>query len=71
MSEGKVRLGLIGIGNIGNLHLPNIHALSNKIELAAVCDIIPEGAKTASEKWGGPRILTRRRCWTIVYVTQC
>lgn len=54
MSEGKVRLALIGVGNIGNLHLPNIHALSNKIELAAVCDIIPERAKTASERWGCP-----------------
>jgi predicted dehydrogenase len=54
VSEGKVKLGLIGVGNIGNLHLPNIHALSNKIELAAVCDIIPERVKTASERWGCP-----------------
>ena len=27
MSEGKVRLGLIGVGNIGNLHLGNIKQL--------------------------------------------
>ncbi|MBN1813992.1 MAG: Gfo/Idh/MocA family oxidoreductase [Anaerolineae bacterium] len=57
MSEGKVRLALIGVGNIGNLHLPNIQKLNDKIELAAVCDIIPERAQTASQTWGCPAYL--------------
>jgi predicted dehydrogenase len=54
VSGKKVRLALIGVGNIGNLHLSNIQKLSDKIELAAVCDIIPERAQAASEKWGCP-----------------
>jgi len=53
VSEGKVSLALIGVGNIGNLHLQNIQKL-DQVELAAVCDIVPEKAKTASETWGCP-----------------
>jgi predicted dehydrogenase len=53
VNEGKVKLALIGVGNIGNLHLQNIQQL-DRVELAAVCDIIPERAKAAAEKWGCP-----------------
>ena len=47
----KVRIAVIGIGNIGNLHLNNI-AQQPKLELTAVCDIIPERAHGAAEKYG-------------------
>jgi predicted dehydrogenase len=53
VSEGKVRLALIGVGNIGNLHLQNIQKL-DQVELAAVCDTVPEKAKTAGETWDCP-----------------
>jgi predicted dehydrogenase len=53
MSEEKLRLALIGVGNIGNLHLGNIKQL-DKVELAAVCDIRPERAQAASETYGCP-----------------
>ena len=43
----KVKLGLIGIGNIGNLHLNNIKKL-NTVELTAVCDTKPERAQAAA-----------------------
>ena len=42
----KVRIGVIG-----NLHLNNI-AQQPKLELTAVCDIIPERAHGAAEKYG-------------------
>ncbi len=42
---------MIGIGNIGNLHLGNIEQ-QPKVELTAVCDIVPEKAKAAAEKYG-------------------
>ena len=45
----KVRIAMIGIGNIGNLHLGNIEK-QPKVELTAVCDIVPEKAKAAAEK---------------------
>jgi len=47
----KVRIAMIGIGNIGNLHLGNIKKQA-KVELTAVCDIVPEKAKAAGEKYG-------------------
>lgn len=47
----KVKLAVVGIGNIGNLHLGNIEN-EPKVELTAVCDIVPEKAKAAAEKYG-------------------
>jgi predicted dehydrogenase len=49
----KVRLGLVGLGNIGTLHLRNIEHM-DVVELAAVCDIIPEKAKAVSERYNCP-----------------
>jgi predicted dehydrogenase len=46
----KVKLGLIGVGVIGNYHLGNIARLET-VELTAVCDIIPERAQAAAEKF--------------------
>jgi len=53
MGEKKLRLALIGVGNIGNLHLINIQRL-DKVALAAVCDIMPERAQAASEAYHCP-----------------
>ena len=47
----KVRIAMIGLGNIGTLHLGNIEK-QPKVELTAVCDIVPEKAKAAAEKYG-------------------
>jgi len=47
----KVRIGIVGIGNMGSAHA--LYLSQNKIknaELTAVCDIIPKG-------WNGPRIV--------------
>jgi len=46
----KVKLALIGAGGMGNYHLANI-ARMETVELTAVCDIIPERAQTAAEKY--------------------
>ncbi len=47
----KVKIAVVGIGNIGNLHLRNIEK-EPKVELVAVCDIVPEKATAAAEKYG-------------------
>lgn len=47
----RVRIGVIGIGNIGTLHLGNIEK-EPRVELTAVCDIVPEKAKAAAERYG-------------------
>lgn len=42
MSE-KLRVGIVGLGNIGRRHVENLHALA-RVKLAAVCDAIPARA---------------------------
>lgn len=47
----RVKLAVIGLGNIGSLHLRNIEN-EPKVELTAVCDIVPEKADAAAAKYG-------------------
>jgi predicted dehydrogenase len=70
----SVRIAVIGIGNIGNLHLQNIAAL-DKVTLAAVCDIVPERAQAAAEQYGCPayvdsdELLRARVCDAVLIAT--
>lgn len=47
-----IRIAVIGIGNIGTLHLGNIERLHTKLHLTAVCDIVPEKAQRAAARYG-------------------
>ncbi len=51
MSERKVRIGLVGCGVIGNMHL-EIWAKQENVSIVAVCDIVPEKAQKAAEQYG-------------------
>ena len=70
----KVRIAMIGLGNIGNLHLGNIEK-QPKVELTAVCDIVPEKAKAAAEKYGvkayfdSDKLLADRVCDAVIIGT--
>ena len=46
-----LRVAVIGVGNIGNIHAPNYKS-DPLSELVAVCDIIPERADKAAAKYG-------------------
>lgn len=49
----KLRVGLVGAGNIGTtVHLPAYAELSDIVEVVAVADIVLERAKCAAEKYG-------------------
>jgi myo-inositol 2-dehydrogenase / D-chiro-inositol 1-dehydrogenase len=48
----KVKLGVIGLGYIGNVHA-RIHARDERVDVAALYDIIPERAEKASKSVGG------------------
>ncbi len=48
----KVKLGIIGLGYIGNVHA-RIHARDERAEVAALFDIIPERAAKAAKSVGG------------------
>lgn len=49
----KIRVGLIGCGSVSGQYLPHL-SKSPYVELVSVCDIIPERAKKASEKYNIP-----------------
>jgi predicted dehydrogenase len=70
----KVRLALIGLGNIGTVHLENIRE-SDRVDLAAVCDVIGEKARSAGETYGCPAytdaqsLLDDRLCDAVLIAT--
>jgi predicted dehydrogenase len=47
-----VKVGVVGIGNIGSLHA-GVYKENPKSEIVAVCDIIKEKADAGAEKFGG------------------
>jgi predicted dehydrogenase len=50
---GKIRVGVIGCGSVSRLYLPEL--LSHPfIEVASVCDIVPDRAKNAAAKFKVP-----------------
>ena len=51
----KLKIGIIGCGGIANnKHMPALKQLSDKCEMAAFCDIIPERAEKAAKEYGTP-----------------
>jgi predicted dehydrogenase len=49
----KVRIGVIGIGNMGAAHIHDVAELEN-CELAGICDVIPERADVPARELGVP-----------------
>src|SRR5215813_9467464 len=48
----KVRIGIVGTGYVGNVH-GRIYARDDRVEIAALYDIIPERAEMTSKSIGG------------------
>jgi len=53
MADGKVKVGVVGLGNMGGGHMQWLNELENA-ELAAVCDMVPEKAKNFGEQYKVP-----------------
>jgi UDP-N-acetyl-2-amino-2-deoxyglucuronate dehydrogenase len=49
---GRLRTGFIGCGRIVGKHVGAVRELGNELELAAVCDLIPERAETIAKQTG-------------------
>jgi len=49
----KIKVGVIGCGSVSGMYLPHLSA-SPFVELVAACDIKPERAKAAADKYGIP-----------------
>ncbi len=51
----KLKIGIIGCGGIANgKHMPSLKRLSDKAEMVAFCDLIPERAEKAKQEYGTP-----------------
>jgi myo-inositol 2-dehydrogenase/D-chiro-inositol 1-dehydrogenase len=48
----KIKVGVIGTGRIGKLHLENLSVRIPSAEVLAVADIFLEGAEEMAEKFG-------------------
>ncbi|MCX5653788.1 MAG: Gfo/Idh/MocA family oxidoreductase [Planctomycetota bacterium] len=51
--QRKIRVGVIGCGNVSGAYLPNLLG-SPFVEVVSVCDIIPERAEAAAKKYKVP-----------------
>jgi predicted dehydrogenase len=70
----KVRIAVIGVGNMGNFHLANI-VNQPKVSLTAVCDIVPDRALVAGQKYNcqayfsSEELLAARICDAVLIAT--
>lgn len=52
-STKRIRVGVIGCGSVSRMYFPNLKE-SPHVEIVSACDIRPERAKAAAEKFGVP-----------------
>ena len=51
--DRKLKVGVVGLGGIlTNAHMIGYNMLKDKVEIAAVCDIVPEKIKGFKERFG-------------------
>lgn len=58
MENKKIRLGLVGCGNMMRQHAQSVNNVSERVEIVAVCDIIRERAENVAEVLNDPYITT-------------
>lgn len=54
----KVKVGIVGCGNISGIYLKNCTQTFSILEVAAVADLIPERARAKAEEFGIPKACT-------------
>src|SRR5687768_8358373 len=52
-ADKKIKIGVIGCGSVSGVYLPHL-SQSPFVELVSTCDIVPERAKNAAEKFRIP-----------------
>lgn len=57
----KIRLGIIGCGGMSHAHAGDFHHLSDRMEVTAACDIVPERARNVAELTGAKLAVTDYR----------
>jgi len=57
--SGKLKVGIIGVGGIAKgAHIPGYLSVSDKVEIYALCDIIPERAEKRAKELGVEHVFT-------------
>ena len=51
--KDKLRIGVIGVGQIGQVHLDNYQAIP-EIEVVAIADVNAEHARSVASRYGIP-----------------
>ena len=52
----KVNVGVVGCGNISGIYLTNLTGMfADRVNVVAVCDLIPEKALAAQKEYGIPK----------------
>ncbi len=52
----KTKIGFVGVGNISGIYFENITKRFTDLEIAGICDLIPEKAERAAKKYGIKKI---------------
>ena len=52
----RVKVAMIGVGNISGIYLKNITQTFHELELVGVCDLVRERAEKAQAEYGMPKI---------------
>jgi len=52
----RVKVAMIGVGNISGIYLKNITQTFRELELVGVCDLVRERAEKAQAEYGIPKI---------------
>jgi len=52
----KIKIGFVGCGDISGIYFKNLTGLFKEIEIAGVCDLVPEKAERAAKQYNVPRI---------------
>lgn len=47
----KYKIGIIGCGSVSNFHLKGWEAVSDRVDVVALCDIVPTQMEKTKEKW--------------------
>ena len=56
----RTRVGVVGCGLIAQvMHLPYLVELSDRFEIAAVCDLREDVARACADRYGVPGVFTR------------
>ncbi len=53
----KVKVGIVGCGNISSIYLQNLNQRFKTVEVNAVADLVPERAKAQADQYHVPRVL--------------